>query len=164
MTLLGEIVEKDNIICLQTKPNVWYPLDGNSSIAEDFRETFNQASYTDIGRQLHRVKGVLHMEKIGDSIRRRYLENGREIDKVCRGWDLERTREVLKIMQELPDNLKLRFTINWKIPHTLLNVASTLPDYFPMDRFNDSDARVDWFTIFEIHDLGTWSHGGRVYL
>lgn len=163
MTLLGEIVEKDGAICLQTAPNVWYPLEGQSGIAEDFRDTFNGANRWDIGRQVHCVKGVLYMEAISDGIRRRYRENNGELTQVCGGCDLERTREALKIMRELPDNLKSRFAINWKIPHTLFNVASTMPDHFPMDRFNDTGARVDWFTLFELRDLGTWAHGGRVF-
>lgn len=71
MTLLGEIVEKDGMICLQTGPGVWYPLDGASGIAEDFREAFTCASRTDIGRQVHRVKGVLYLETIDDAAKRR---------------------------------------------------------------------------------------------
>lgn len=34
---LGTIAEKDGLICLQTGANVWYPLNGNSGIAEKFR-------------------------------------------------------------------------------------------------------------------------------
>lgn len=161
--LLGTIVDKDGMICLQTSPRVWYPLEGNSGIAADFQETFNRASRTDIGRQLHRVGGVLQMEGIADAIRRRYREAGGEITQVCGGCDLERTREVLAVMKALPDDVKMRFSINWRIPHTLFNVASLYPQHFPMDRFNDPAARVDWFTIFEIRDLGKWSHGGSVY-
>jgi hypothetical protein len=59
---LGEIVDKDGMLCLQTAPRVFYPLDGNSGIAEDFRETFNRAQRSDIGRELHRIAGVLQME------------------------------------------------------------------------------------------------------
>jgi len=62
MTLLGEIVEKDGMICLQTAPRVFYPLGGNSGIAEDFRETFNQPARADLGRRLYRQNGVLCME------------------------------------------------------------------------------------------------------
>jgi hypothetical protein len=64
LMLLGTIVDKDGMICLQTSPRVWYPLEGNSGIASDFQETFNRASRTDIGRQLHRVGGVLQMESL----------------------------------------------------------------------------------------------------
>jgi hypothetical protein len=64
MTLLGEIVDKDGMICLQTAPGVFYPLDGNSGIAEDFRETFHKPRRSDIGRQLHRQGGVLWIESI----------------------------------------------------------------------------------------------------
>jgi hypothetical protein len=40
-TLLGVIAEKDGMICLQTSDNVWFPLNGNSGVAADFRESFN---------------------------------------------------------------------------------------------------------------------------
>jgi hypothetical protein len=46
--LLGEIVQKDGMICLHTASNVWFPLDGNSGIAEKFRETFNRPQQSDI--------------------------------------------------------------------------------------------------------------------
>jgi hypothetical protein len=62
MALLGEIVDHDGMLCLRTSPRVLYPLDGNSGIAEDFRETFNRAQRSDIGKQLHRVAGVLYLE------------------------------------------------------------------------------------------------------
>lgn len=60
--LLGEIVLKDSAISLQTAPNVWFPLGGNSGIAERFRETFNRAQSSDIGRRLYDIDGVLQME------------------------------------------------------------------------------------------------------
>jgi len=72
--LLGTIVEKDGAICLQTSPRVWYPLEGSSGIASDFRETFNRPQRTDIGRQLHRVKGVLYLETVADAAKRKESE------------------------------------------------------------------------------------------
>jgi hypothetical protein len=60
--LLGEITEKDGMICLQTAPRVWYPLDGASGIAADFRETFNRPQRSDIGKRLYTRKGVLMLE------------------------------------------------------------------------------------------------------
>jgi len=64
MTLLGTIVDHDDMICLQTSPRVFYPLGGNSGIAADFQEYFGKPARTDIGRQLHRQNGVLCMESI----------------------------------------------------------------------------------------------------
>jgi hypothetical protein len=60
--LLGVIAEKDGMICLQTGANVWYPLDGNSGIAEKFRESFNAPQRSDLGKRLYNVRGVLRME------------------------------------------------------------------------------------------------------
>lgn len=60
--LLGTIAEKDGMICLQTGANVWYPLDGNSGIAERFRESFNAPQRSDLGKRLYNSRGVLQME------------------------------------------------------------------------------------------------------
>ena len=60
--LLGEIVEKDDAICLQTGANVWYPLDGASGIAEKFRETFNRIRKSHIGKRLYKLNGLLYLE------------------------------------------------------------------------------------------------------
>ncbi len=61
---LGTIAEKDGLICLQTGANVWYPLNGNSGIAEKFRENFGEAQRSDIGRRLYNSRGVLQMENL----------------------------------------------------------------------------------------------------
>lgn len=60
--LLGVMVEKDEMICLQTGDNVWFPLNGNSGVAADFRESFNEPQRSDIGKRLYNVGGVLQME------------------------------------------------------------------------------------------------------
>jgi hypothetical protein len=62
--LLGTIVRKDSVYCLQmaSAPNCWYPLGGSSGIAADFREAFGEPGAHDVGKQLHRVQGVLQME------------------------------------------------------------------------------------------------------
>jgi hypothetical protein len=78
MTLLGEIVDKDGMICLQTAPRVFYPLEGNSGIAQDFCETFNRPQRSDIGRQLHRQNGVLCMESTEQAAARR-MKNGKTL-------------------------------------------------------------------------------------
>lgn len=60
--LLGEIVEKEGALCLQTAANVWYPLDGASGIAEKFRDTFNRAQESHIGKRLYKLRGLLYLE------------------------------------------------------------------------------------------------------
>lgn len=62
--LLGEIVAKDGMICLQTHTNTWFPLNGNSAIAEIFRESFSEPTQSDIGRRLYNVDGVMQMENL----------------------------------------------------------------------------------------------------
>lgn len=69
--LLGTIVKKDGLICLETLTNCWYPLGGNSSIAVEFQETFNTPAQSDIGRQLWRVNGVICMESIEEMRKRK---------------------------------------------------------------------------------------------
>lgn len=62
---LGTIVEHEGCYCLESvSGKSWFPLDGASGIAHDFRETFTHAFPSDLGRELHRVKGVLYMESV----------------------------------------------------------------------------------------------------
>lgn len=71
---LGTIERKEGAICLRTSLTCWYPLDGNSGIANDFRETFNAPAESDIGRELHCVRGVLQMESIEQAAERHAKE------------------------------------------------------------------------------------------
>lgn len=71
---LGTIERKDGWICLAVSPTCWFPLGGNSGIASEFRETFNEPAESDIGRELHRVCGVLQMESIEQAAARRAKE------------------------------------------------------------------------------------------
>ena len=59
-------------------------------------------------------------------------------------------------LKNLPDDQKLRFAINWRMPHTLFNLASSI--------WRDEDLQgIDWYEIHKSRDLGTWaSHGGQV--
>jgi hypothetical protein len=60
---IGTIVLKDNLYCLESNSGrSWFPLDGASGIAHDFRETFTHVFPSDLGKELHRVGGVLQME------------------------------------------------------------------------------------------------------
>lgn len=69
----------------------------------------------------------------------------------------EKTEHVHKWMKNLPDDEKQRFAINWKIPHSLFNVACGL---YPGGQ--DELQNIDWDKIFKSHDLGGWGHGGPV--
>ena len=71
--------------------------------------------------------------------------------------DQEKTTKIHEWIKSLDDDRKLRFAINWKIPHTLFNVACGM---YPGGAAALQD--IDWYQIFKSKDLGTWSHGGRV--
>jgi len=70
----------------------------------------------------------------------------------------EKTQKIVNWMQSLDDNSKLRFAINWRMPHTLFNVASGL---YKGDK--DDLQGVNWYSIFKNKSQFTWSHGGGVY-
>lgn len=70
--LLGTIVEHDGYVCLQNVAGTaWFPLDGNSGIASDFRESFNTPNPSDLGRQLYSVGGVMQMESMEQAAERK---------------------------------------------------------------------------------------------
>lgn len=60
--LVGTIAEKDGMLCLQTGAGCWYPLDGNSGIAERFRESFGGPLRCDLGKRLYNSRDGLQME------------------------------------------------------------------------------------------------------
>jgi hypothetical protein len=62
-------------------------------------------------------------------------------------------------MKSLDDKGKMAFALNWKIPHTLFNVACKR---YPGDP--DDLQRISWFQIFKARDMGVWSHGGPVQI
>ena len=68
----------------------------------------------------------------------------------------QRTDIFINWLQAQDDNVKMRFAINWRIPHSLFNVASKLFD--PIDIQN-----INWFRIYKSKHLFTWSHGGGIY-
>lgn len=68
-----------------------------------------------------------------------------------------KTKNVHQWMKNLDDSKKMRFAINWRIPHSLFNVASKMYPGGYMALQN-----IDWYKIFETRDLGNWSHGGPV--
>lgn len=73
--LLGTIVEKDGMLCLQSRAICWYPLNGPSDIAECFRESFNAPQRSDTGKRLYNSGGVLQMENNAQKLERETREN-----------------------------------------------------------------------------------------
>ena len=80
-----------------------------------------------------------------------------ESKRVDEDIDAEETEKVHNWMKNLDDDSKMRFAINWRIPHTLFNVACKM---YPGGC--DALQNIDWYKIFKSKDLGTWSHGGKV--
>lgn len=70
-----------------------------------------------------------------------------------------RTNEIHQWMKNIDDQHKQSFAINWKIAGTLFNVACL---YYPGG--SKELQGIDWFKIYKSRDLGTWSHGGKVYV
>lgn len=70
----------------------------------------------------------------------------------------EKTKQIHNWMKNLDDHNKMKFAINWRIPHTLFNVA------FGIKRGHEELQNVDWYKIHKSRDLGEWSHGGKVFV
>lgn len=68
-----------------------------------------------------------------------------------------KTQEIHAWMKSLPDNDKSRFAVNWKMPHTLFNIACKVHpkgvDYLQC---------VNWYEIYNTQDLGYWFNGNGV--
>lgn len=71
--------------------------------------------------------------------------------------EIDKTQKVHEWMKSLSDDEKMRFAINWRMPHSLFNVACKIHE-----GGNKELQNVDWFQIFKSRDLGNWSHGGQV--
>ena len=72
--------------------------------------------------------------------------------------DTEKTERIHQWMKDLPDDQKIRFAINWSIPHSVFNVACSM---YPGGY--EELQNVDWNKIHKSKDLGRWSHGGAAY-
>ena len=59
-------------------------------------------------------------------------------------------------MKGLGDSKKMYFAINWRMPHSVFNVACK---FYPGG--GPALQNVDWYEIHKSKDLGTWSHGGE---
>ena len=69
----------------------------------------------------------------------------------------EKTQATHDWMKSLDDNGKMRFALNWGLPHSIFNVACA------MKGGHKELQGIDWFKIFKTKDLGVWAHGGKVY-
>ena len=68
-----------------------------------------------------------------------------------------KTKKVHAWMKSLNDDQKMRFALNWRIPHSLFNVACKM-----YDGGANALQDVDWYSIHKSRDMGTFSHGGSV--
>ena len=67
-----------------------------------------------------------------------------------------KTQATHEWMKALSDDDKMRFAINWRMPHSIFNVACGLKGG------HEELQGIDWFAIHETNDMGNWSHGERV--
>ena len=70
---------------------------------------------------------------------------------------MDDTNKVHEWLKNLNDDIKLRFAINWKMPHTLFNISCK---FYPGG--GDKLQNVNWYEIYKSKDMGNWSHGGKV--
>ena len=71
-------------------------------------------------------------------------------------FDAKKTEKIHNWMKSLNDQKKRHFAINWRMAHTLFNVAS---------KFYEGDKEdlqgIDWFKIYKSRDLGFWEKSGN---
>ena len=68
----------------------------------------------------------------------------------------ERTDIFSQWLQAQSDDVKMRFALNWRIPHSLFNIA--------VNFFDQKDIQnINWFRIYKNKSSFTWSHGGGIY-
>lgn len=78
------------------------------------------------------------------------------IETVSEGWDLQKTRAMHERFMQLDDSRKSLLVQNWKIPHSLLNVAAKLwPEEYARGDFDG----IDWNAIHKTNNAGYWSNG-----
>lgn len=54
------------------------------------------------------------------------------------------------------DRIRMKFAINWRMPHTIFNVAC---GFLPAEKLQN----IDWYAIYKGKQLGNWQHGGKAY-
>lgn len=65
------------------------------------------------------------------------------------------TQEFIDWLTTAEDDVKMRFALNWRMPHSIFNVAS---DYHDVLELQD----VNWYRVHKSRDLGKWSNGNKV--
>ena len=73
--------------------------------------------------------------------------------------DKDKTTKIHEWMKSLSDDEKMKFAINWRIPHTLFNISCSM---YPGGQ--DALQNVDWYKIYKSRDLGYWWWGGKVFI
>lgn len=63
-------------------------------------------------------------------------------------------------IKDLPDDDKLFFCINWRLPHSVFNSACKL---WPLDYNAGLLDGIDWYHIHQSRDVGTWRNGMPAY-
>lgn len=66
-----------------------------------------------------------------------------------------KTQEFHDWLKSLSDQMKMHFAVNWKIPHSLFNVACKYRDASELQEIN-------WHEIYKSRDLGRFSNGNKV--
>lgn len=71
--------------------------------------------------------------------------------------DQEKTTEIHNWIKSQSDDIKMRFALNWRIPHSVFNTAC---NYRPAAELQE----IDWYSIHKSRDLGNFEHGGKVFV
>lgn len=67
----------------------------------------------------------------------------------------KRTELLHNYLKTLNDDLKMKYAINWVIPHRLFTITCRLIG-------SDNLQNIDWYKIFKSKDIGYWSNGNKV--
>ena len=73
----------------------------------------------------------------------------REMDK--------RTRWVYDWIKSQPDDRKMLYAMNWRIPHSVFNITCRFIDPANLQG-------IDWYAIHQTKDIGSFSNGNKVVI
>lgn len=78
------------------------------------------------------------------------------LDLLKKEKDRDKRTELLhNYLKTLNDDLKMKYAINWVIPHRLFTITCRLIG-------SDNLQNIDWYKIFKSKDIGYWSNGNKV--
>ena len=67
----------------------------------------------------------------------------------------ERTKLVADWLKNITDDrVRMRFVLNWTIPHSIFNVMSKIIHYKLIQNIN-------WYQIHKMRDVGMWNNGNK---